>query len=66
MTIPDNFAFRFGDLPQYLHYADKDDQNIWHISWDRRHVEKNFVSWYTCTESEIANFIAEEDGWVLE
>lgn len=66
MTLPDNFAFRFGDMPQYLHHANKDNEGTYHISWDQQYLTKSYVSWYTCTDGEIECFIAEDDGWVIQ
>lgn len=66
MELPDNFAFRFGDMPQYLHHANKDDEGTYHISWDQEHLVKGNVNWYTCSAMEIEGFILEEDGWIIQ
>lgn len=66
MNLPDNFKFRFGDMPKCLHQADKDDEGVYHITWNSSYVECHGVSWYTCSKEEIQGFIAETDGWMIE
>lgn len=65
MTLPDNFAFRFGDMPSYTHLAQINDRGDYNITWDQEFYNIHGADWFECSTLEIERFVGEYLGWEI-